>query len=161
LSVLNGKRVIAAVPFQTLETQPKGNAIGGRDGGAGLRCTALRVCVIEPQPNPSKGGLQIVESNVNVAFGVVSIFRNDVAPGPCQKSDRQLADSHIEVLNAGSVAAHVQWIEVVNLDMLPAVISFPGPEFRVGLALQNVARTYKGFPQSELVISGVTRKICI
>src|SRR5215475_912376 len=81
LAILDGKCVVAAVPFQTLKPEAKGDAIGGWDDGAGLRRTALCVGIVEPQANSSKRGLQVVESNVHIAFGVVPTLRGDVRSG--------------------------------------------------------------------------------
>ncbi len=161
LAILDGKCVIAAKPFQTLETESEGVAIGSGNDQAGLGRTALRVRIVEPQAKAPKGSSYVVETNVNVVFGVIPILRNDVGSSACQECDRQLANSHIEILNTSSIATYVQRVEVVNLNMLSAVISLSSPELRIGLALQNVAGTHEGFPQSELVISSVTRKICI
>src|SRR5262245_17418188 len=60
----------------------------------------------------------------------------------------------MEVFNASSVATHVQRVEVVNLDMLPAVISLAGPKLRIRLPLQNVASLYDSFTQTESVVLG-------
>jgi hypothetical protein len=62
-----------------------------------------------------------------------------------------LPNPNVEILDAGAVAAHVQRIEVVDLNVPAAVISFARPELGVRLAHQNIARLYEGFTQAELV----------
>src|SRR5262249_18041055 len=65
----------------------------------------------------------------------------------------QLADANIDILNAPTVAAHIQRIEVIDVNMLATVVSFAGPEFGVRLALQDVTNLNKGFAQTELIVT--------
>src|SRR5262249_18209761 len=67
----------------------------------------------------------------------------------------------MKVLNASSIATRVQRVEVVNVDVLPAVISFPGPELRIRLALQDVASLYESFAQAELVVPDSSQEVRI
>src|SRR5262249_22559965 len=80
-AILDGKRVITAMPFVTRETESVGVAIGGGNDRAGLGRTALRVRIVEPHADAPKGSSYIVETHINVAFRVVPIFRNNVGPG--------------------------------------------------------------------------------
>src|SRR4029077_12642497 len=70
-----------------------------------------------------------------------------------------LANSDVEVLEASSVAAHVQRVGIIDLDVIAAVIALADPELCIRLALQDVARLYEGFAQTELVVSGGTIEI--
>ena len=72
-----------------------------------------------------------------------------------------LPNSNIEVLNARAVAAHVQRIKVVDIDMLAAIISFARPELGVRLALEDVAGLDEGLTQAELIVPCPSREICI
>ena len=129
-------------------------------GAVGCR-TALAGGEIEPRAPKAAGSLHVVETEVNIAFDVVPVFCGDVGTGASQITDCQLPETEIQVLNARAITAHVQRIEVIDVDMLATVISFPGPELRIRLELQNVAGTYEGFPQPELIIAVVVRKICV
>src|SRR5260370_19838258 len=72
-----------------------------------------------------------------------------------------MTDSNVEIFNAGTVTTHIQWIEIVDLDVLPTVESFACPELGVWLALQDVARLDKSFAEAELVITDAPVEICI
>ena len=61
---------------------------------------------------------------------------------PCQ-----LANSDVEVLNARTVAAHVQRVEVVDVDVLAAVVPLACPELGVRLTCQDVAGLDEGLRQ--------------
>ena len=49
-----------------------------------------------------------------------------------------------EVLNARPVAAHVERVEIVNIKVLAAIVSFTCPELGVRLALQDIAGLNEG-----------------
>src|SRR6185295_6769292 len=161
LPVLNGKGMVAAVPFQALVAQPESVAVRGRNYRAARGGTALGVRKIKPNRVKPKRPFEIIESDIDIVLCVVSILRNDVGPRSCEIRNGHLADAKVPILDTGAVAAHVQGIEVVNLDMLASVVAFTSPEFRVWLTLQDVAAAHKGFPQTKLVISRVPRKICV
>src|SRR6266851_3129188 len=161
LPVLNGKRMVTAVPFQTLVAQSECVPVGGRNYRAGRRGTALGVRKIEPKCVKPKRPFEIVEADIDVVFRVVSVLRDDVGPRARQKRHRHFTDAKIPVLNTGAIAAHVQRIEIIDLDVLAPVVAFSGPELRIRLALQDVASAHKRFAQPELIVSRVARKICI
>src|SRR5215469_11388824 len=52
--ILDGERVIAAVPFQALEAEPEGNTASGGDDGASLGKTTLRVRIVKPKGKAAK-----------------------------------------------------------------------------------------------------------
>src|SRR5215472_4592615 len=159
--ILDGERVVAAVPFQTLEAEPEGNTAGGGDDSAGLGKTTLCVRIVKPKSKAANGRLHIVESDVDAALCIVAVLRNDVRSRGGQKRHCQLANSYMQVLETRSVAAHVQRIKVVNLNVLAPVISFTGPELRIRLALEDVAALDKSFPQTKLIVSDAAWKICV
>src|SRR5260370_20557924 len=146
LPVLDGERVVAPVPFQALVAYPERVAVGGRNHRAGLRSAAFGRRKIKPSAPPPEGAFEIVDTDVDIAFRVVPVLRHDIGPRARQIGHGQLADAEIPVLDTRSVTAHVQRIEVINFNMLAAVIALTGPEFRVRLEIQNVAGADKGFP---------------
>src|SRR5208337_1652847 len=121
--VLDGKRVIAAVPLQPLMAQSKCVAIRG--GYCASWCVAaLRSCVVEPAAPEAGGSLQVIETHVNVALREGAVGGYNVGTRPGKKCHRHLANPEIDVLNACAITAHVQRIEVVDVNVLPAVVSF-------------------------------------
>src|SRR5216683_2851303 len=161
LPVLNGKRMVTAVPFQALVAQSECVAVRGRNYCAARRGTALGVRKIKPKSVKPKGPFEIIEPHIDIVLGVVSVLRDDVRPRARQKRHRHFTDAKVPVLNTGAIAAHVQRIEIIDLDVLAPVVAFSGPELRIRLALQDVASAHKRFAQPELIVSRVARKICI
>src|SRR5215472_10675734 len=159
--ILDGERVIAAMPFQLLEAEPEGNTTGGGDDSAGLGKTTLRVRIVKPKSKAANGRLHIVESDVDAALCIVAVLRNDVRSRGSQKRHCQLANPYMKVLETRSVAAHVQRVKVVDLNVLAPVISFTGPELCIRLALEDVAALDKSFPQTKLIVSDADWKICV
>src|SRR6266404_2019110 len=149
------------MPFEALVAQPNCVAVGGGNYCARLCSAALRRREIKPYAPQPKGPFEIVKADVDIALRVVPILRNDVGPRGCEIGHRHLADAEIPILNTRAIAAHVQGIEIVNLDMLATVIALTGPELRIRLALQDMAAAHERFPQTKLVISRVPRKICV
>src|SRR5258707_15593825 len=127
--------MVATVPFQPLVAQPESIAVRGRNACAARRGTAFRVRKIKPNGVKPKGPFEIIEPNVDILLRVVSILRNDVGPRSREIRDRHLADAEIPILDASPVTAHVQGVEVIDLDMLAAIVAFTGPELRVRLAV--------------------------
>src|SRR5258708_22916419 len=146
------------MPLQALMAQSKrvairrGNYCSCWRSAARLCSADLRCREIEPKAPHPKRPFEIIEADIDIALRVVPILRNDVGPRACQIRHGHLADAKIPILDAGAIAAHVQGIEIINLDVLAAVIAFTGPELRIRLALQDVAAPDKGFPQGELII---------
>src|SRR5215469_4755116 len=149
------------MPFQLLEAESEGNTAGGGDDSAGLGKTTLCVRIVKPKSKAANGRLHIVESDVDAALCIVAVLRNDVRSRGSQKRHCQLANSYMEVLETRAVAAHVQRVKVVDLNVLAPVISFTGPELRIRLALEDVAALDKGFPQTKLIVSDTAWKICV
>src|SRR5258706_13803508 len=67
----------------------------------------------------------------------------------------------MEILKSRAVAAHIQRIEVVDIDVLAAIKRFARPELSFRLALQDLADLNEGFTQAELIVTGTTWKTCI
>src|SRR6266576_3302640 len=159
LAVLNRKSVIAAMPFQALVAQPKSVAIGRGNCRGRLGSAAFRRREIKPEAPQPEGPFQIVEADVNIALRVVSILGNDVGPRGREIRHRHLADAKIPILDPGAITAHVQGIEIIDLDMLAAVVAFTGPELGIRLAFEDVAAAHKGLAEPELIVAIVARKI--
>src|ERR1700746_3161454 len=133
-------------------------AVGRGNERPGLRGAAFRHRVIEPRAPQSERPLQIIEAHVYVALRIVSVLRQHIGPGTREIRHGHLPDAKIPVLDARPITTHVQRIEVINLDVLAAVVSLPGPELRIRLKLQNVPSPHERFPQTELVIPRVPGK---
>src|SRR5262249_60729395 len=58
-----------------------------------------------------------------------------------------------------AVAAHIQRVKVVDLDVVPPVIAVPGPKLRVWLETDQIARLHEGFAQAELIVAVVAREV--
>jgi len=130
-SVLNAEQVIAAVPLQPLMTQTECVSIGCGNGLTGC------------------------------ALGEGSVARDDVLPRASKVRHGELADSKVEVFYTGAVTAHVKRIEVVNVDVLAAVVSFACPKPGSRLARKDIARGDERFTKPELVVAGPVWEICI
>src|SRR5712672_4601514 len=64
LPVLNGKRMVTAVPFQALVAQPESIAVRGRNDCAARRGIAFRVRKIKPNGVKAKRPFEIIEPNI-------------------------------------------------------------------------------------------------
>ncbi len=141
--------------------QPKGVSIRRRNGRTRCSPAAFGGSEIKPPGPKTCGPFQIIEAQIDVAFGVVAILGNDVGPRPGQERHSHLADSDIYVFHPGTISAHVQWIKVVDVDVLTSVVSFSCPELGVRLALKSIADLNEGFTKAELVVTRATREICV
>src|SRR6516165_6308417 len=153
--------MIATVPFEALMAYPERVSVGRRDGYPRLRHPTLRGRVVEPHTPKAKGPFQVIKPHVDVAFAEVAVFRDDVGARSRNEGNGQLSDPYVEVLDAATVAAHVQGIKVVDLDVLAAVISFAGPKLGIGLTREHIAGLDEGFPETELIVANTVRKICV
>src|SRR6266851_4096320 len=124
LPVLNGKRMVTAVPFQALVAQPECVAVRGRNYCAARGGTALGVRKIKPNRVSPKGPFEIIEPHIDIVLGVVSVLSNDVGPRSREIRNGDLADVEVPILNASPVTTHVQRIKVIDLDMLAAIVAF-------------------------------------
>ena len=146
--------MIATMPFQSLMAQPERVSIG-----RGNYCCPLGVvppfdvAKLNHPPHRPRGSLQVIEAHIDIVLREVAVVRDNVGPRAGQERHGHLADSKIEVLDAAAVAAHVQRVEVVDLNVLAAVVSFACPELRVRLALKHVPGLHEGFPQAELIVT--------
>src|SRR5258708_39426356 len=131
--------MIATVPFQPLMAQPEGVSIRCWNGYASLRLSTFRSSEIEPPAPLTQWSLHVVQPHVDIVLGQGPVVGDYVRPRTGQVRHCHLADSNVEVLNACTITAHVQRIEVVDLDGLAAVVAFPGPAPCVRLALPQVS----------------------
>src|SRR5215469_14759517 len=145
--------MISAVPFEALVTQSKCVAIRGRKGCTGRGPAPFGGGEIEPPGPKARGTLQVIKPDVDVVLRQVTIFRDDVGAGAGEIGHSQLADLHVEILDPASVAAHVERIEIIDLDMLAAIVPLARPKLGVGLALDDIAGLHKSFAKPELIIA--------
>src|SRR5271166_1059325 len=148
------------MPLQALMSQSERVSVGC--GHRACWCIApLRSCEIEP-PGPKTGGsFQVVETHVDIALREGAVGGDNVGPRPGEKCHRHLAHSEIDVLNPCAVTAHVQRIEIVDVDVLTAVISLARPKLGARLALQDIARLNESFTEAELIVPSAAGEICI
>src|SRR6266852_6605756 len=152
-SVLDGKRVIAPVPLQALMAQPECVSVGCADHGTVGGRAAFRGGEIEPAGPETQRPLQVIEANVDVALREVPVLRDNVGPRPRKERHRHLADSKIDILNAPAVPAHVEHVEIVDIDVLPTIKPFTRPELGVWLAFQHIPDLNEGFTQAKLIVA--------
>src|SRR5260370_20422670 len=117
LPVLNGKRMVSAVPFPALVAQPECVAARGRNYCAARGGTALVVRKIKPNRVKPKRPFEIIEPYIDIVLGVVSVLCDDVGPRSREIRNGDLADADVPILTASPVATHIQWVKVINLDM--------------------------------------------
>src|SRR5713226_8953768 len=152
-SVLDGKRVIAPVPLQALMAQPKCESVRGADHSTRWGRTALGEGIIEPPGPKTHRPLQVIETHVDVALRQVSVLRDNVGPRPGKERHGCLPDSKINILNSPAIPAHVEHVEIVDIDVLPTVKPFTRPELGVRLAFQHIPDLNEGFTQAVLIVA--------
>src|SRR5262249_13146639 len=130
----------------------EGVSVGCWNDFAVRRRAAFGSGEIEPSAEFSARNLHVVNAHVDVALRVIAVLSGDVGPRAGKESERHPADLDLHILDSASVAAHVEEVEIVNVDVLASVITFAGPEFCVRLALQNISGLNECFAQSELVV---------
>ena len=141
------------MPLKPLMAYPECVAIAGRNDRAIGRGATFACSKIKPSGQSTARRLHVIETHVNIAFDVVSARRLDIRARSRQITYRQFADSEIQVFDTRTVAAHIEWIKIVNINVLAPVIPLAGPELCVRLALENIARPDKDFPQTKLVVA--------
>src|SRR4029077_13980691 len=122
-SILDGKRVITTVPFQSLMAEPERVSIRCRNYCSRWCCATFRRGIVEPHTAQTQGSLQVIETHIDVAFGEVSVRGDNIGPRTGQERNGHLADTKIDILDTATVAAHVERVEVSNLNVLAAVVS--------------------------------------
>ena len=70
---------------------------------------------------------------------------SDVGSGAGEIGDRHLAHADRQVFYAATVAAHVERIEIVDVDLLATVVPLASPDLGVRLALEQIAAANEGF----------------
>ena len=134
-------------------------SVGGRnDCARGGLLAAFRSSEIEPPSPEAQGAFDVVQAHVDVALGIGAVLGENVGARTSQVRHGQFAESNIQVLDARAVTAHVQNIEVVDFNVLAAVISFTRPELGVRLALQDVTGLDERFTETEVVLTGASGK---
>src|SRR5258706_1786369 len=119
--------------------EPHAEAVRRWNEGAVLLSAALGNRIVEPDSASSSRCFHIVEPYIDVALSVSADVRDDVRPCARQKGQREFGEFHIEVLDPGAVATHVQYVEIIDIDVIAAVTTLARPELGVGIALDNVS----------------------
>src|SRR5258708_1758289 len=109
--------MIATVPFQLLMAHPDGVSISCRNGYATRRLSTFRGSEIEPPAPRTQRSLHVVQPHVDIVLGQGPVFGDYVGPRAGQVRHCHLANSNVEVLDARPVTAHVQRIEVEDLNV--------------------------------------------
>src|SRR6266404_1916771 len=160
-AVLNAERMVAPVPLQPLVTYPEGIAVAGRNHRPRCSIATFSSRKIEPRcPAPGRP-LKVVDAHINVALDVVAVLCRNIRARSCQITQRHLPKANIKVFDAGAVSAHVERIEIVNLNVLATVKPFAGPEFCVGLTLKEISCPDEGFSQPKLIIADAVVEVRI
>src|SRR4029453_9512710 len=152
-SVLDADRLEAAAPVQALI--PKADAIPIAAGNNRTRRAgaALARGEVEPSSPGARRSLHVIETDVDVALDVIAIFGRHIRTGAGPIRDGTLSDLEIQIFHAPAVAAHVEGVEIVDLDVLATVIPLAGPELRVRLAREQIAAADERLSQSELIVA--------
>jgi hypothetical protein len=98
-----------------------------------------------------------IKSRINIALGIRAVVGDEVFLRASEVRNRHLSDSYIEVFNAASVSAHVEKVEVVDVDIKLAIISLSHPEVGGGIRCKNVADFDECFSKTKLVSTGEVR----
>src|SRR4029077_13177428 len=128
---LNAKQVVTAVPLVSLMAYSECVAVAGRNQLARRSRAAVVGRETEPRGRRPARSLYVVKTHVDVAFEVVAVFCRNVGSCTRQKPERQLAESRIQILNPRAVTAHIQGIEIVDINVLTTVIPLSGPKLGV------------------------------
>src|SRR5262249_24786570 len=135
-----------------LEPQAAGEAGAARDHLARRSFAAAAGGHVEPETQRAAGELDVVEAQIQVTPGVIAVLRRDVGSGTGEVGGGYAADPHVEVLQARAVAAHVQGVEIVDLDVLAAVVPLARPELEIRLSVEEVAGANERFAEAEVVV---------
>src|ERR1700690_1348837 len=148
-----------AMPFKTLMPQPESVSIAsGEDGSRSLDGPPFFPGKIKPTGPQSKRTFEIVETYIDVALGEIAVLGHDIRSGTGQEGDCHFADTHVPILHPAAVAAQVQRVEIVDVDMLSAIVSFSPPELRIRLAIQHVSHLDESFTETKLIVAYAVRK---
>src|SRR5215510_14144313 len=115
------------MPVQVLI--PKANAVPGtrRNERPGRGVAAFVGRQVEPSGPDTQRSLEVVQADVDVALDVSAVLGRDIGPGPGQIRGRQLAEPETQIFDAGAVAAHVERVEIVDLDVLAPIEPLTAP----------------------------------
>src|ERR1700754_1443216 len=147
------------MPLQVLQPHTSGEAAGGWYYLPIRRGTALFGGVVEPSAQQADRSLQVVEPDIQIALLVVAVLSDEVGTRAVEVSNRHSSYTNIQVFNACAVATHIQRIEVVDLDMLPAIVPLPRPELGIWLNGEQISTPHKRFAQAELIVAVRVRKV--
>src|SRR5262249_38779619 len=130
---------------------PEAKCMSGRrrDNGAVLERAAFRGREVIPEAHLSQRGADVVKPHVDVVLCVVPVVGDYVLPRAGEITNRHMTDLHIEVFDAGAVPAHVERIEVVDVDVLSPVIALSRPELQGRLTLNKVAGLHESLAEPE------------
>jgi hypothetical protein len=111
-----------------------------------------RVRVVEPQRHFAERRFDVVEPQVDVLLRHVAIARLVVVHAAAEPRERELSKfADWQILHATAVAAHVEEVEIVDVDVVPAVVALAGPKLGVGHALDHIARLHECMAQRDVV----------
>src|SRR4029453_8306862 len=130
-SVLDANCLEPAMPVQPLVTNP--GAVPVAVGNDHARRCGAAVARGESEPAAPETGrsLEVVEAHVDVALDVVAVLRRDVGPRARGIPHGHLAEPEIHIFDPAAIAAHVEGIEIVDLDGLAAVVPLTRPDLAV------------------------------
>src|SRR4029453_5225930 len=137
--VLDSKDLKAAVPFEGLVPQADRVSGAARDHVAHRGGATPAGGQVEPETQRPAGRLDVVETQIQVAPGVIAVLRRDVGSGAGEVRGGDAADSDVKVFETPAVTAHVQRVEIVDLDVLAAVVPLARPELEIRLTIEEVA----------------------
>src|SRR5262245_26108022 len=124
---------------------PDGVSIGSGNYSATLCVSAFGGREVEPPCQLTQRRLHVIQTDVEIVLGQSAVVSHNIRTRTGQVAYRQLADTDVQIFNARAIAAHIKRVEIVDLDVLAAIVSLACPEFGVWLALEQVAHGDEGF----------------
>ena len=76
------------------------------------------------------------------------------------KSKRQPSELHVEVLQSAA-AAHIQYVEIIDIDVKASVTRLARPELGVRITLNDISRLDEDYAKAELVVADSSGEICV
>src|SRR6516164_8179393 len=125
-SVLDGKQVISTVPLQALMAQPEGVSMRCRHCGkrsAPYGRATFGSSEIEPAGPETQRPFHVIDAHIDVTLRQNAVLGDNVRPRARQERHGHLGSAKkTPILDTAPVAAHVQRIEVGDLNMLAPVV---------------------------------------
>ena len=127
-AVLNTEGVVTTVPLQTLELESEGFTTACWNYHAVWGRTALASREIKPGTVKALWSFHVIQADINVALCVIAVLSRDIRPRAGQKCYCQLSHADPEILEARTVTAEIEWVEIVDFNMLAAIVPLACPE---------------------------------